>query len=81
MSLPEELRLEKETFKPHLKYNIGDTVFLKTDTDKKWPMMIIDFDTEEDLTSDYFTKWMNSQGKTEQGNFPEECLIKDEPSK
>ena len=77
MSISEYLQLEKETFKPDLKYNIGDTVYLKTDTDRKWLMTITGFDTEEDLCSDYLVKWMNSQGKIEQDAFPEECLIKE----
>ena len=75
MSIPEHIQLEKETFKPNLKYSIGDTVYLKTDTDRKWQMLIINFEIEEDLCNDYFVKWLNSQGKPEQAGFPEECLM------
>ena len=76
MSLPETIELEKNTFKPHLKYNLGDQVFLKTDKKKEWPMLIVDFDTDEDMCSDYYCRWMNTKGETEQDSFPGECLIK-----
>lgn len=74
MSLPESIKDEKNCFKPNLKYNLGDQVFLKSDKKRKYPMLIINFDTDENYCSDYFVKWMNSQGAIEQSNFPEECL-------
>jgi uncharacterized protein YodC (DUF2158 family) len=73
--LPQSIKDEKTCYKPHLKYNLGDQVFLKSDKKRKFPMLITDFDVDEDYTSDYYCKWMNSQGSIEQECFPEECLL------
>lgn len=75
MSLSVYNKLEKETFKPFLKYNIGDVVYLTSDLEKKTPLLIVGFDTDEDYCSDYCCNWMNAQGKLEGSAFPEECLI------
>lgn len=76
MSLPENIYDELMAFKPQLKHKIGDVVWLVTDKELKWPMMITDFDTDEDCTSDYYCKWMNAKGEMESDAFPEEILIK-----
>ncbi len=75
MSLPEIIELEKKTYKPFLKFQIGDVVFIKSDIDKKYPMLIKDYDLDDNNCSDYFVTWMNSQGKAEHESYPEECLI------
>ncbi len=78
MSLsPDQLALKKMQ-KPGLKYNLGDTVFLKSDKNRKYPMLITNFQLEDFNCSDYYTSWFNSQGTEESSCFPEECLIKEE---
>jgi hypothetical protein len=70
MSFSENAKLEKQAFKPHLKYDIGTVVYLNSDIEKKTPLLIVGFDTDEDLCSDYFCNWMNAQGKLENASFP-----------
>lgn len=74
MSIPENIELEKMTFKPFLKYKIGQVVFLKSDQDKSHPMTIKDYDLDDDNCTDYYVTWLNSQGKAEHESYPEECL-------
>ncbi len=75
MSLPESIKDELQAFKPFLKYQLGDVVFLVTDEKKEWPMMICGFDTNEDYPTDYFCTWLNAKGEKETESYPEECLI------
>jgi len=78
MSLSAEQQALKQMQKPDLKYNLGDTVFLKSDLKKRYPMQIINFKLDDYNCSDYYTTWLNSQGTQEHGAFPEECLIKNQ---
>lgn len=73
--LPTSIKDEKECFKPNLKYKLGDQVYLKSDKKRKYPMLITNFNTDEDSCSDYYVKWMNSQGGIEQESFPEEAFM------
>lgn len=75
MSIPENIELEKMTFKPFLKYKIGDVVYLLSDVEKKTSMVIKDYDLDDDNCTDYYVTWLNSQGKPEIECYPEECLL------
>lgn len=75
MSLSEITKAQKELAEHDFAFNLGDVVFLKTDEDHKFPMMIIGFDTEDYNCNDYDLKWINAMGSIETGSFPEECLI------
>lgn len=75
MSLPEILKLELEMNKPHLAYKLGEVVFLKSDTDRQFPMLITNYEPDEDFTADYWVTWLDANGKTQNESFPEECLI------
>jgi len=74
MSVPEDMELEKEIYKPFLKFKIGDQVFLKSDEKKTYPMIIVGYDLQEYNCDDYLVSWFNSQGKIENDSFPEEAL-------
>lgn len=55
---------EIRVFKPKLKFNIGDIVYLKSDLKRKTPMTITAYYSPED-GNDYHCKWMNSQSSVE----------------
>ena len=74
MSLSEYTKLEKQTFKPFLKYDIGQVVYLNSDIGRKTPLLIVNFELDEDECNDYVCQWMNVLGKSEADTFPEECL-------
>ncbi len=75
MSLSDDNKALKEIYKPFLKYEIGDQVFLKTDKKGAYPMIIIDFEIDDYTSDDYHVTWFNCQGKLETSSFPEECLV------
>lgn len=75
MSVPETIQQEKKCCKPFLKLKIGDEVFLKSDIERKYLMMITDYQLDDDGCNDYYCTWLNSQGKRESASFPEECLF------
>ena len=52
--LPERTKYELKSSKPTLKYKLGDRVYLKTDEKKRWPMLVVNFDTDEDSCTDYY---------------------------
>ena len=74
MSVPEDTEILKNIEKPFLKYKIGQQVFLKTDIEKKYPMLIVGFEIGDWDCNDYFVTWMNNKGSIECDGFPEECL-------
>lgn len=72
---PDENTLEfAKRFKKHLRFEIGEIVYLKSDLKKKCPMVISLFETEE-RKWDYQCEWMNSQYKREYGSFLDKVLI------
>lgn len=75
MSIPEQQKEIKILANHEFAYNIGDTVYLKTDKKFKYPMLIVAFLLDEYNCNDYRCKWFNSQGSTEEEGWPEECLI------
>ncbi len=81
MTIPNFKEILKQEFKPFLKYKIGDQVFLISDIDKKYPMLITDYilpEDEDDMLEtcdDYKCMWLNNKGDEQEGCFPEECLI------
>ena len=64
----------KNIEKPNLKYSLGDLVFLKSDTGRKYQMLIVDFELDDCNCNDYVCKWVNNIGTTERDAFPEETL-------
>lgn len=74
MSLPEIQRILKEQAEHDFAFDIGDEVFLRTDKEYKYPMIITGFDLDDYDCNDYKTSWLNSQGTEEIGYFPEEAL-------
>jgi uncharacterized protein YodC (DUF2158 family) len=65
--------IEAKAIKPHLKFDIGDVVFLKSDTKKTCPMTITGFIIMDD-DNDYVLSWMNSQKVQEKSFFPDRAL-------
>ena len=51
---------EIRIFKPELRFNIGDVVYLKSDVKRKTPMTITNYDDPQDV-SDYVLKYLTSQ--------------------
>lgn len=78
MSIADEKRIEQIALKPFLKMDIGSTVYLKSDTAKQYPMLIIDFDLDDSCCNDYRVKWFDSKGTMQQDSFPQECLLSNE---
>lgn len=73
--IPDNKKLEILASGKSFKYKLGEVVFLKTDLKRKYPMLIVNFKTENEYTcNDYFCTWLNSQGTKEQEGFPQECL-------
>ena len=68
---------ELKSYKPFLKYRLGDVVIFKDDH-KKREMVIANFHTinYRDRKEDYLCKWVSSQGKPFQKSFKEKELIK-----
>ncbi|MGD9928885.1 MAG: hypothetical protein AB7U05_02600 [Mangrovibacterium sp.] len=62
-------------FKRKLRFDLGDTVFIKSDTKKKCPMTvakILIFDEDDD----YLLTWATSQKTIERQSFPDQVLTK-----
>lgn len=74
MSLQELRKIEVENSDHDFKYQLGDVVYLKNDTEFNYPMIIKDFIPDESCCSDYEVSWMNKQGSQEISGFPEECF-------
>lgn len=64
---------EAKAIKPHLRFDIGDVVYLKSDLKKKCPMTIMGFITMDD-DFDYSASWMNSQRVQERSLFHDKSL-------
>ncbi|WP_297092193.1 hypothetical protein [uncultured Draconibacterium sp.] len=75
MSLREIRKIEVENSEHEFKYQLGDVVYLKTDSEFKLPLIISDFVAEELSCCDYEVSWMSKDHKREISAFPEECLI------
>jgi hypothetical protein len=52
---------EIRVYKPHLRFKIGDLVFLKSDLKKLTAMTITNYDSECDENFDYVLKYFTSQ--------------------
>ncbi len=64
-----------QQFKRKLRFDLGDTVYLKSDIKKKCPMTIakiLIFDDDDD----YVLTWATSQKTIERQSFPDQILIK-----
>lgn len=61
-------------FKPFLRFDYGDVVYLKSDIKKKWPMTIWAIIWDQD-DPDYIATWLNSQGTKEQSGFLDKMLM------
>jgi hypothetical protein len=61
---------------PHLRFHLGDKVFLKSDEKKRTPMTIIGYSLlfDDEDCSDYRCSWLNSQKKLESELFPDAAL-------
>ncbi|MBW6536614.1 MAG: hypothetical protein K0B11_16510 [Mariniphaga sp.] len=81
MSTPADIEIIKNLEKPFLKYKIGQTVFLKTDTEHMYPMMIVNYELDDYNCNDYEVRWLNGQSKPEYESFPQECLIEKSKSR
>lgn len=81
MSLSEIQQLEKGACGHEFKYQLGDILFLRSDFKGKYPMIVTDFDYDDESCIDYHVTWFNSQGKQEIGYFPEEALTNKNPKK
>lgn len=70
--------IETKKAQPHLRFKLGDKVFLSSDEKKKRPMVITRYCllVDDDETDDYFVSWLNSQGKPEQISVPDAALTK-----
>lgn len=70
--------IETKKAQSHLRFKLGDKVFLTSDEKKKRPMTITRYSLlmDDDETDDYFVSWLNSQGKPEQMAVPDAALTK-----
>lgn len=62
-------------FKPKLRFVIGDIVFLKSDPEKKIPMMITGYTYFDENKNDYHLTWLNSQRTAEHIEVHENVLF------
>ncbi len=51
---------EIRIWKPNLRFNIGDVVYMKSDINRKTPMTITNYDDPDDV-SDYVLRYLTSQ--------------------
>jgi len=72
------LNIETKKEQPHLRFGLGDKVFLKSDENRKTAMTITRYVLlwDDDESDDYFVSWLNSQGKPEQMSVPDAALTK-----
>ena len=64
---------EAIVLKPHLRYKIGDVVYLQGDISKKCPMTITSYLIHDDY-ADYGVRWPNSQNTMETDCLPDVAL-------
>ncbi|HPT21942.1 MAG TPA: hypothetical protein PLR88_08365 [Bacteroidales bacterium] len=68
---------DARAIKPHLRFDIGDIVYLKSDLKKKCPMTVMGFITMDDYF-DYSVSWMNSQRVQERSLFHDKSLTNEQ---
>lgn len=61
-------------FKPKLRFDVGDIVYLRSDIGRKCPMVIYFIENFEKIY-DYRTEWLNSQKTREFGEFGDKQLM------
>lgn len=64
---------EARALKPHLRFNIGDVVFLNSDTARLCPLTVSRYVLFEDET-DYLVQWVNSFGGLGNDSFADQAL-------
>ena len=65
---------EIRVYKPHLRFIIGDLVFLKSDLKRLTAMTITNYDSESDENFDYVLKYFTSQKMIQTVFLPDEAL-------
>lgn len=61
-------------FKKHLRFDVGDIVFLKSDVNKKCPMTVSQFELF-DSDKDYYCTWTTSQMNVDCRSFKDKTLM------
>jgi len=64
---------EIRIFKPELRFNIGDVVYLKSDVKRKTPMTIVNYDPDD--VCDYVLKYLTSQKMLETSYLADAALM------
>ncbi len=62
-------------FKPKLRFDVGDTVYLKSDIKRKCPMTIYYVNWDKDNGYDYYLNWISSQKEVKSIEVPDKTLM------